>query len=460
MRFEDLRLSEPLLRAVHAAGYDTPTPIQISAIPHVLAGRDVLGSAQTGTGKTAAFALPILQLLSEEPKAAPAHPVEGAAARRKPNRGGKIRALVVCPTRELAQQIHDSFKTYGKFVHVKHAVAYGGVGQGPQVRSLMAGADILVATPGRLLDLMEQGHASLSGIEIFVVDEADRMMDMGFLPDLQRILAKLPRRRQTLFFSATMPHAIRRLADDILNDAVPVQVARVSSAAPLVEHQVYFVSKGQKAILLARLLKNVQNTRSLVFTRTKRGADLLTRQLVDAGIRAAALHGNKLQSERTRALEQFRSAHAPVLVATDIAARGLDIDDISHVYNYDLTTVPETYVHRIGRTGRAGASGEAVSFCTGEDHGHLKAIEQLLNHAMKRMPLPADMNSGSTHRKHESAAHGHSSHAHHAPQHAKEAAAVEPAPAAASGLFKTGGHSRRLRGRQFVRGARPGMRVP
>jgi ATP-dependent RNA helicase RhlE len=371
MRFEDLRLTKPLMRAVRTARYVHPTPIQALAIPHVLAGRDVLGCAQTGTGKTAAFALPILQRLSNRSVRATAT-------------GDRIRALVLCPTRELAQQIHESFRTYGRYTNVKPSVVFGGVSQGPQARALGAGVDVLIATPGRLLDLMGQGLASVAGTEILVLDEADRMLDMGFLPDLRRILRDVPRQRQTLLFSATMPSPIRTLADDILRDPVPVQVSRVSSPAPSVAHWVYDVEKREKPALLVRFLAQTPHTRALVFTRTKHGADKVVRHLVKAGVSAAALHGNKSQGARTRALGNFRSAQTPVLVATDIAARGLDVEDISHVINYDLTPQPATYVHRIGRTGRAGAAGTAVSFCTSQEHEDRRAIERLISEPLQR----------------------------------------------------------------------------
>jgi ATP-dependent RNA helicase RhlE len=375
MRFEDLRLIEPLLRAVRSSGYDTPTPIQATAIPHILDGKDVLGSAQTGTGKTAAFALPILQRLSET-----TGPRNGQRT--------KIRALVLAPTRELAQQIHDSFATYGRHLHLRGAVIYGGVGQGNQVRALRSGIDILVATPGRLLDLMGQGCLSLASIETLVLDEADRMLDMGFMPDVRRILSHVPAKRQTLMFSATMPPPIRKLADDILDKPVPVEVARVSAAAATVEQFVYHVEKPDKPMLLTSLLATTPHSRALIFTRTKHGADKLMKHLLRAGLRVAAIHGNKSQGARTRALAEFRSAKTPVLIATDIAARGLDVDDISHVFNYDLTADPETYVHRVGRTGRAGASGTAVSFCSSDERGSLRAIERLirtpLQHAKDR----------------------------------------------------------------------------
>ena len=373
MRFEDLRLAEPLMRAVRTARYDHPTPIQTQAIPLVLAGRDVLGCAQTGTGKTAAFALPILQRLSH-------HAVRETAS------AGRIRALVLCPTRELAQQIHESFRTYGQHTGVRQTVVFGGVNQNPQARALRAGVDVLIATPGRLLDLMGQGLVNLGGVESLVLDEADRMLDMGFLPDLRRILTHVPRQRQTLLFSATMPPPIRKLAGDILHDPVPVQVSRVSSAAPSVDHWVYHVEKLDKPELLVRLLEETAYTRALVFTRTKHGADKVVRKLFKAGVSAAALHGNKSQGARTRALAEFRSAKTPILVATDIAARGLDVEDISHVINFDLTPEPETYVHRIGRTGRAGAAGIAVSFCTSQEHEDLRAIERLIREPLQLAP--------------------------------------------------------------------------
>ena len=375
MRFEDLRLIEPLLRAVRTERYDHPTPIQAEAIPLILAGRDVLGCAQTGTGKTAAFALPILQQLGKR-----------SAGAKAP--AGRIRVLVLCPTRELAQQIFESFRTYGRHTNVRQAVIFGGVNQNPQVRALRAGVDVLIATPGRLLDLMGQGLVSIKSTEILVLDEADRMLDMGFLPDLRRILTDVPRKRQTLLFSATMPALIRKLAGDILHDAVPVQVSRVSSPAPSVTHSVYHVEKTDKPALLAHLLTQTPYTRALVFSRTKHGADKVVKKLERAGVPAAALHGNKSQGARTRALAEFKSGKTPVLIATDIAARGLDVEDISHVINYDLTPEPETYVHRIGRTGRAGASGIAISFCTSEQHADLRAIERLIREPLQRETDP------------------------------------------------------------------------
>ncbi len=370
MTFESLRLAEPLLHAVRAAGYTRPTPIQVKAIPHVLDGHDVLASAQTGTGKTAAFALPIIQRLAETP---PKH-----RSRLGP------RALVLCPTRELAQQIDESFRTYGSHSETRVAVVYGGVGKRLQARALRLGIDVLVATPGRLLDLMQEGVAGVSPVEILVLDEADRMLDMGFLPDIRRILARVPRDRQTLLFSATMPAEMRRLAEDILHKPVAVQVAPVSSVAATVEHWVHFVEKRDKPALLAKLLRRTGHSRALVFTRTKRGADRLVRDLHRLGTLAAALHGDKAQSTRTRILSEFKDARTRILVATDIAARGLDIDDISHVYNYDLSHEPETYVHRVGRSGRAEASGTAVSLCSSEERAHLRAIEKLVGRPLLR----------------------------------------------------------------------------
>lgn len=370
MRFEDLRLNRPLLAAVRTAGYETPTPIQAQAIPLILDGTEVLACAQTGTGKTAAFALPILQRLGTCPS--PKRRGSGRPRERE------IRALVLAPTRELAQQISDSFATYGRCSGLKHTVVYGGVNKNPQTRTLRGGVDILVATPGRLLDHMSDGVVKLDCVEILVLDEADRMLDMGFLPDIRRIIAKVPKQRQTLLLSATMPPAIRDLAKDILKNPVSVEVARVSAPAETVEHWAYRVEKKAKPSLLCNVLEHTPYSRALVFTRTKHGADKVVRHLTRAGVPAGAIHGNKTQNARTRALACFRSGKTAVLVATDIAARGLDIDDVSHVINYDLTTEPETYVHRIGRTGRAGATGTALSFVSSEDHDSLRAIERLI----------------------------------------------------------------------------------
>jgi ATP-dependent RNA helicase RhlE len=369
MSFEELSLDSALLRALRGAGYESPTPIQSRAIPYVLQGRDVLGCAQTGTGKTAAFALPILQKLAEEKTGGPR----------------KIRALVLCPTRELASQILESFQRYGAHTGTRSTVIFGGVNQNPQARALQAGVDVLVATPGRLLDLMQQGFVHLDHVKYLVLDEADRMLDMGFLPSIRRILSRVPARRQSLLFSATMPPPIRELASEILRNPAEVSVARVSAPAEGVRQQAYIVEQADKPALLVQLLDKLASERVLVFTRTKHGADRVVKQLGRAGIPAAALHGNKSQNQRTRALQQFRDASMTVLVATDIAARGLDVPEIAHVINYDLTTEPETYVHRIGRTGRAGATGNAIAFCTPDDQPDLRAIERLMRTTIERL---------------------------------------------------------------------------
>lgn len=373
--FEDLKLSEPLLRAVRSEGYTQPTPIQLQAIPHVLAGRDLLGCAQTGTGKTAAFALPILQRL-----AAKVH----HGQRHRPY----IRALVLSPTRELASQIGESFTVYGRHTGLRQATIFGGVGQNPQTQALHRGVDILVATPGRLLDLMAQGLVRLDHLEIFVLDEADRMLDMGFIHDVRRVVATLPKQRQTLFFSATMPSDIQELADNLLTNPVRVAVTPVASTVELIEQTVYFVEKNDKPALLQHLLHNSTVTRALVFTRTKYGADRVVKQLKRMpAIGAEAIHGNKSQSARERALANFKAGTTQVLVATDIAARGIDVESISHVINYDLPNIPETYVHRIGRTGRAGAAGMAFSFCDTEERAYLVDIERLIH---KHIPVASN----------------------------------------------------------------------
>ncbi len=374
MTFEDLGLNAALLKAVKSEGYTTPTPIQQQAIGHVLEGRDLLGVAQTGTGKTAAFALPILQRLGSN----------GGVPRA---RGRKARVLVLSPTRELATQIAESFATYGRHTGLRQAVIYGGVSQHPQTKAVRDGVDIIVATPGRLMDLMDQRLVTLGGIEVLVVDEADRMFDMGFINDIRKIVGTLPTARQTLLFSATMPEDIRKLADKILRDPVRVQIASKSAAADTVEQAVYFVAKKNKPALLKHLIEQGQITRALVFTRTKHGADKVARHLSKSGIRAEAIHGDKTQSARQRALANFKSQKPPVLVATDVAARGLDIDEVSHVVNYDMPNVPETYVHRIGRTGRAGAAGIALSFCDHDEREHLREIEKLLR---KKTPVCDD----------------------------------------------------------------------
>jgi ATP-dependent RNA helicase RhlE len=366
MQFADLRLIEPILRALSTEGYSTATPIQAQAIPLVLTGRDVIGCAQTGTGKTAAFAVPILQRLSQ--------------SERRP--GQAVRCLVLCPTRELATQIGDGFRAYGRHLHIRHSVIFGGVGQNPQVEALRRGLDVLIATPGRLLDLIEQGHVDLKSVEVLVLDEADRMLDMGFIRDIRRIVQRLPSERQTLLFSATMPPEIRQLADSMMRKPLHVQVAPVSQEADSIDQSVYFVAKANKSELLAHLVNELPMSRAIVFTRTKHGADRVVRHLHARGIRAEAIHGNKSQNARQRALENFRGGKIPVLIATDIASRGIDIDNISHVVNYDLTHEPEVYVHRIGRTARAGASGAAVSFCDKEELANLKAIERLVRHTI------------------------------------------------------------------------------
>ena len=366
MRFDDLQLAPPILRAVAAEGYQTATPIQAQAIPHALAGRDVLGSAQTGTGKTAAFALPMLHRLAQS-----------MPAGNKP-KAARARALVLCPTRELANQIVDSFRTYGAHLGVRSAVIFGGVKQAGQVAKLRRGVEVIVATPGRLLDLMNQGYVDLGGIETLVLDEADRMLDMGFINDIRKIVSHTPQKRQTLLFSATMPREIRALADALLHKPAVVKVAAESATVDRVEQCVYFLERKNKPILLAELVRGLPMERAIVFTRTKHGADKVVRMLRRERIAAEAIHGNKSQGQRQRSLESFRDDKVGVLVATDIAARGIDVDGVTHVVNYDLTHEPETYVHRIGRTARAGASGAAVSFCDRDEVSNLRAIERLL----------------------------------------------------------------------------------
>jgi ATP-dependent RNA helicase RhlE len=362
MTFDELQLIEPLLRAVRAEGYTQPSPIQTQAIPYVLAGRDLLGCAQTGTGKTAAFALPILQRLAARPPQGSRH----------------LRALILAPTRELASQIGASFDAYGRHTQSRQVTIYGGVNQKPQVERLQRGADILVATPGRLLDLIGQGHIKLDRIEVLVLDEADRMLDMGFIHDVQRIVNLVPKQRQTLLFSATLPDEIQSLADNILHDPVRVSVAPAASTVETVQQAVYFVEKSDKPALLQHLLRDAEMKRVLVFTRTKHGANKVVRQLERAAINADAIHGNKSQSARERALANFKAGTTRVLVATDIAARGIDVEDITHVINYELPNEPESYVHRIGRTARAGASGIAYSLCAADERAYLVDIERLI----------------------------------------------------------------------------------
>lgn len=369
MQFNDLNLNASLLRAVNNEGYTEPTPIQAQAIPHILNGRDVIGCAQTGTGKTAAFALPIIQVLGEK------------------SHTRHIRVLVLSPTRELAAQIGDSFKNYGKHTALKHTVIFGGVGQQPQIKAVQRGVDILVATPGRLLDLMNQGVIKLDKLEIFVLDEADRMLDMGFIHDVKRIIKVLPRKRQTLLFSATMPDAIQELSNSILINPVRVEVTPQSSTVEKIDQSIFFVESGSKRELLGTLLDDPSVERVLVFMRTKHRANNLAKQLSRGTMRAEAIHGNKSQTARTRALENFRDGTTRILIATDIAARGLDIDDVTHVINYDLPNIPESYVHRIGRTARAGASGVAYSFVDADERKFLKDIEKLID---QKIPVIAD----------------------------------------------------------------------
>jgi ATP-dependent RNA helicase RhlE len=358
--FDELGLAEPLLRAIREEGYQTPTPIQVQAIPPVLSGRDLIGCAQTGTGKTAAFALPMLQTLAGQPRA------------RTP------RALVVSPTRELAAQIGADCRNYGRHLALSGTVIFGGVSQEKQVAALRRGIDVLVATPGRLLDLLEQGHVKLDAVSILVLDEADRMLDMGFLPDVKRIIRSVPVKRQTLLFSATMPREIAELAQRFMIDPIRVAVTPPASAAETVSQKVYMVGREDKPQLLAHLLADPAMARVLVFTRTKHGADRLCKRLDRDRIPSVAIHGNKSQNQRTRALDEFRRGQVRVLVASDIAARGLDIDDVTHVVNFDVPNEPETYVHRIGRTGRAGATGEALSLCGHEEREFLRDIEKIL----------------------------------------------------------------------------------
>jgi ATP-dependent RNA helicase RhlE len=378
--FVSLALAKPLLRALADEGYTQPTPIQAKTIPVLLQGRDVLGCAQTGTGKTAAFALPLLhRLLDAQPT--PAQPAQG-------KRGQLPRVLVLAPTRELATQIVESFATYGRYTLLKTVAIFGGVSQYHQVRALERGVDILVATPGRLIDLMQQRLVRLDGIQALVLDEADRMLDMGFIEPIRKIVAALSKNRHTLLFSATMPKEIMHLADALLRDPVKVAVTPVASAAPMIEQSLYFVDRPWKQMLLEHVLEEQRASRAVVFTKTKHGADRVARKLAQHGISADAIHGNKAQNRRTRTLDRFRNGSLRVLVATDVAARGLDVDGVSHVINYDLPMEPEAYVHRIGRTGRAGASGIAVSFCDREEVGLLRQIERLTKSRLPERDMP------------------------------------------------------------------------
>ena len=369
MTFEQLELIEPIQKALTKEGYTIPTPIQAEAIPYVLDGYDLLGCAQTGTGKTAAFSIPIIQNLYNE---------------RQHGKVRGIKALILTPTRELAIQIGESFTAYGKYTGVRHTVIFGGVGQKPQTDALERGVDVLIATPGRLLDLINQGFISLKYLDYFVLDEADRMLDMGFIHDIKRILPLLPKKRQSLFFSATMPPEIERLAGTILHEPQKVEVTPASSTVDKIDQSVYFVEKAEKVSLLTHLLKDSSLESVLVFTRTKHGADKVARVLAKANIGAEAIHGNKSQTARQRALTNFKDHTTRVLIATDIAARGIDVDHLSHVINYELPNVPETYVHRSGRTGRAGRSGVAYSFCDAEEVPYLKDIQKLIG---KQIPV-------------------------------------------------------------------------
>ena len=361
MTFKELNLIEPLLKALSAAGYSAATPIQEEAIPELLEGKDLLGLAQTGTGKTAAFALPLIQRLTES----------GV-------RGREIKALILTPTRELAIQINESFETYGKYTPIRHTVIFGGVGQNPQVEALRKGVQVLIATPGRLLDLVSQGFIKLQHLDYFVLDEADRMLDMGFVHDIKRVLKLIPEKRQTLFFSATMPPEIEKLASSMLKKPVKVEVTPQSTTVEKINQSLYFVEKANKRKLLLELVKNPSMESVLVFTRTKHGADNVARFLTKNGQRAEAIHGNKSQTARQRALKGFKDHSLRILIATDIAARGIDVDHLSHVINYELPNIPETYVHRIGRTGRAGREGSAISFCGTDERPYLRDIQKLI----------------------------------------------------------------------------------
>ena len=364
MKFNELNLLEPILNALTKQGYTEPTPIQQQAIPYVLEGRDIMGCAQTGTGKPAAFAIPIMQRIH---------------ASKQVDNSNKIRALIVTPTRELAIQIEESFKNYGSELKLRYTVIFGGVNQTQQVNRLKNGVDVLIATPGRLLDLQQQGFIKLGNLEIFVLDEADRMLDMGFIHDVKKIIKLIPAKRQTLFFSATMPKEITSLANSILTDPVKVEVNPVSSTAEMIEQALYYVDTPAKKDLLVHVLKETTAPSVLVFSRTKHGADKIVKLLAKNKVTAEAIHGNKSQNARQRALSNFKDKTSRVLVATDIAARGIDIDELSFVINYDIPNIPETYVHRIGRTGRAGASGIAVSFCDKEERKYIRDIQKLIS---------------------------------------------------------------------------------
>ncbi len=424
-RFEDLALIEPILRAVREEGYEQPTPIQQKTIGHVLARRDVFGCAQTGTGKTAAFALPILQRLHAEPL----------------NDPRPVRVLVLSPTRELASQIGESFTRYGRHTGVRNTVVYGGVGQQPQEVALRRGVDVLVATPGRLLDLYEQRIARLDRVEILVLDEADRMLDMGFIHDVRRVIGAVPKKRQTLFFSATLANEILSLAHDILTDPVKVEVAPAATTVDKVAQSLYCVEKREKYALLARLLKDQEMRRVLVFTRTKHGADKLAKKLNGERFHAGAIHGNKGQGAREKALGDFKRGACRILVATDIASRGIDVEEITHVVNFDLPSVPADYVHRIGRTARAGAQGEAITLCSPEEREELRGVERLIRMAIPEREMPSgfiravELPPGSAPVK--------APRPHHQPARAHGPSAPRPHPFAAGGRFGRSGRRRR-----------------
>ena len=409
IQFKSLNIIEPILKAVKEEGYTTPTPIQVQAIPIVLQGTDLLGCAQTGTGKTAAFAIPILQLLS---------------ANKTYHKKRKVRSLIVTPTRELAIQIGESFRAYGRHTGLTYTVIFGGVNQNPQTSALHNGVDIVIATPGRLLDLMNQGHLTLHDVEIFVLDEADRMLDMGFIHDVKRILAALPKKRQSLFFSATILPEIIKLANTILHNPSKVSVTPDSLTVDIIKQSVYFVDKGNKNALLVEILKDKDIKTALVFTRTKHGADKVMQNLLRHHIKAEAIHGNKAQNARQRALSNFKAQTTRVLVATDIAARGIDVDDMEYVINFEMPNVPETYVHRIGRTGRAGAKGTAFSFCDAEEKAYLRDIEKLIAQkipVVENHPFPLiDHNPVKAHTRHsarQGQQHRRGSSGHSRPKH-------------------------------------------
>ncbi|MBC7834708.1 MAG: DEAD/DEAH box helicase, partial [Phycisphaerales bacterium] len=432
MQFSSLALCEPLLIALADEGYTTPTPIQAQAIGPAMEGRDILGCAQTGTGKTAAFALPILHKLHTAPV-------------DKTRRGPVLpRALILSPTRELATQIADSFATYGGQTMLTHTVIYGGVSQQRQVRDLQRGVDIIVATPGRLIDLMEQGFVNLSAVSVFVLDEGDRMLDMGFIQPIRRIAGALRAERQTMLFSATMPREIMKLADSLLRSPVKIAVTPTASAVPAIDQSLYMVGRHTKQALLEHLLHEHRIVRAVVFTKTKHGADKVSKRLLRAGITAEAIHGNKAQNKRQKALDKFRAGHSRVLVATDVAARGLDVDGITHVFNFDLPMEAEAYIHRIGRTGRAGASGIALSFCDHEERGLLREIEKLTGKKIPLLVTPTDLPEPAPYEAGPGRAGSSGGHGHERPN------------AAPHGRHRTGGGQRYSRSRPTAGAGTPG----